>query len=220
MSPAYGTRKGLYRSGLRADALVSLPRAVAAVDVASSTFTLRGHGLSDGDKLHFEAKGPSVLPAGLSGAVPYLAVPVSGDLFKVTLTNGTAVTITDAGTGLISVVLDLDVAIDDSLRAFSRHIDQHLPANDVPLSLPVPEHLELWLYWLVSYDLVVTRGLGNPQYKDSAQGLADRAKLAQQKLDELLEKSKAVVGLADPAPSKNRPLGNSAGDRWGRDGFL
>ncbi len=213
--PAYGTRRGLYRHGLRADALVALPRAVAAVDVPSSTFTLRGHGLSAGDVLTFEAKPPSQIYGGLSAALPYLASPLSGDLFRITTTGGAPVTVLSAGSGLISVVLDLDAAIDDSLRGFSRHIDQHLPAHETPLVV-VPEHIELYLYWLVSHDLVVTRGLGNPAYKDSAAALGDRAKLAQVKLDELHQKVQGVVGAVDQTPgrSERRAIGYSAGDRW------
>lgn len=221
MSTSYGTRKGLYRHGLRADALVSIPRTVTSVDVATSTFTLRGHGMSAGDLFTWDTKG--TLPSGLSPALVYAADPVSGDLFKATQ-GGLPVTITNQGTGLINIVQDLDATIDAALLAFSRHIDQHLPAHETPLQLPVPEHIELWLYWLVSYDLVVTRGLGNPAYKDSADAMAERAKMAQAKLDAMEAKTKSVVGATDQTPGKAeaRAIGTSAGDRWGSrsGGFL
>lgn len=220
-SVAYGTRKGLYASGIRADALVSLPRTVTAIDVPSSTFTLRGHGLSAGDVHTWETRG-GALPAGLSAALPYAAAPLSGDLFQVTLASGGPVTITDAGRPLIAIVLDLAATIDGSLVGWSRHIDQHLPAHATPLELPVPEHLELWLYWLVAHDLVVTRGLGNPVYKDSAAALGERAKLAQAKLDVMQEQVRAVVGAKDQTPNKaeRAPKGASAGDRgWDREGL-
>lgn len=232
MGVAYGTRRGLYRHGLRADALVSLPRALGAVDVSTSTFLLRGHGLSAGSVVTFETgtgrAGPntsaSALYGGLSAFTPYLAAPISGDLFKVTLTDGTPVTITDAGTGLVSMVLDLDQAVDDSLRMFSRHIDDHLPAHATPFTdITEAEQIELWLYWLVAFDLVVTRGLGNPQYKDSAAALADRAKLAQAKLDEKKAKVQAVVGAIDQTPNvvERAPRAVSAGDRgWDNGGRL
>jgi hypothetical protein len=223
-SPAYGTRKGLYRNGIRPDALVSLPRTVTAVDVPSSTFTLRGHGLSLGDLHTWEARG-GALPAGLSSVLPYQAAPVagSGDLFQVLpAAGGAAVTITDAGSGLISILLDLGATIDAALVGWSRHIDQHLPAHATPLEVPVPEHLELWLYWLVSFDLVVTKGLGNPAYKDSAAALGDRAKLAQAKLDVMAENVRAVRGAKDQTPTKaeRAPKGASDGDRgWDRHGL-
>lgn len=213
---AYGTRQGLYGHGLRADALVSLPRAVAAVDVATSTFTLRGHGYSAGDVLTFETRG-GTLPPPLSAALPYEVAPASGDLFKLA-----GVTLTGAGSLPLSAVLDLDATIDRALRAWSRHIDQHIPAHETPLAPPVPEHLELWLYWLVSYDLVVTRGLGNAAYKDSAQALADRAQLAQAKLDAMEAKAKAIVGAVDQQPGIDArlPRAVSAGDRGWDNGGL
>lgn len=214
--PAYGTRKGLYRHGLRADALVSIPRVVAGVDVASSTFTLRGHGLFAGDVFTWETRG-GALPAGLSTALPYAADPLSGDLFRATQA-GAPVVITDAGRAPFSIVLDLDATIDEALRAWSRHIDDHLPAHETPLVLPAPEQIELWLYWLVAFDLVVTRGLGNPAYKDSASALSDRAKLAQAKLDAKAENVRPVVGAIDQTPARpeRAPRGVSAGDRgWG-----
>ncbi len=214
-APAYGTRKGLYRHGLRADALVSLPRTVTAVDVPTGTFTLRGHGLSDGDVFTWETRG-GLLPAGVSAVLPYAAAPVSGDLFQARLASGGGlITVTTVGSPLISIVLDLDATIDASLLGWSRHIDQHLPAHKTPLELPVPEHLELWLYWLVAYDLVVTKGLGNPTYKDSAAALGERAKLAQAKLDVMQEQVRAVVGAVDQTPNKaeRAPKGASSGDR-------
>lgn len=214
-SPAYGTRAGLYAHGLRADALVSIPRAVTAVDIPTSTFTLRGHGLIAGAVLTVETRG-GTLPSPLSSALPYQAAPVSGDLFKLA-----GITLVDAGRLPFSIILDLDSIIDDSLRAWSRHIDQHLPAHSTPLVL-VPEHIELWLYWLASFDLVVTRGLGNPSYKDSTQALADRAKLAQAKLDAMEAKTKSVVGAVDQTPSvaERAPRAVSAGDRGWDNGGL
>jgi hypothetical protein len=222
MGAAYGTRKGLYRHGLRADALVSLPRHLAAADPTTDTFTLRGHGLSDGDVVTFEARG-GTLPAGLSASTPYVVARISSDLFQVTLA-GIVADITTAGSAPFSLVLDLDQAVDDALRMFSRHIDDHLPAHATPFTdITEAEQIELWLYWLVAYDLVVTRGLGNPAYKDSAAALADRAKLAQAKLDEKKTRVQTVAGAVDRTPGvvENAPRAVSAGDRgWDNGGRL
>lgn len=74
-----------------------------AASVGSSTFTIAGHGLSTNDPVLVMSVGGSV-PSPLVAGTTYYAVNVATDTFKVAATSGgSAITLTDNGTGSIYV---------------------------------------------------------------------------------------------------------------------
>jgi len=77
----------------------------AAASVASSTFTIAGHGLSANDPVRVESVGGSV-PSPLAAEVVYFAVggSLTSNTFQVSATSGgSAITLTDNGSGTINV---------------------------------------------------------------------------------------------------------------------
>lgn len=112
-----------YLSGatVRAILLEENPTAIAGVTANAGTdvLTATGHDFVNGTRIKFTTTG--TLPAGLSTAITYRVVNISGSTFKVALeanynkvnrTASSAVDITDTGTGTHSVT---EQAFDESL---------------------------------------------------------------------------------------------------------
>lgn len=181
---AYATLAQFYAS-LDAGVLVASPRAVDLVDVSTSTFRLRSHGLSTGDVFTFEAKGGTVLAPPTSQVQPYQAVRISADLFKATA-NGVPVVLTGPptpATGLTNIVIDLESVILTSLEWWSRWADQCLIAHRTPLVV-WPSHLTLWVCALAAYDLLVGRGLVSTSFKEAIGEFTARANFARAQLEQ------------------------------------
>src|SRR5262245_61130712 len=169
VAPAYATRQQLYAHGLPAAAFVAIPRPVQAI--SGSTFTLEGHGYSDGALVRFTARGAGVpgapapsLPAPLVSTALYEVVTVGGDMFTLK-SSGVAVTLTTTAVGTIMVAQDNAAAIDEALRIISRDIDDSLSAHETPLVV-VPDCVVLWTCKLTAVHLLVTLALQNRHYRD------------------------------------------------------
>jgi hypothetical protein len=81
-------------------------------DASTDTITATAHGLSDGDLIRFESTG--TLPAGLSTGTDYYVRDAATNTFKVSTTlGGSAVNITDAGTGTHTIIRFWNVAVND-----------------------------------------------------------------------------------------------------------
>lgn len=109
---AYADETDVYRLAMRAPAFVPSPR-IVTVDATSNAITLAAHGLSLDDELRFSLEGDPILggpatslPSPLSATTLYYAIPVGGDMFKVsTSAGGAAVDITSAGVGVVAILV-------------------------------------------------------------------------------------------------------------------
>jgi hypothetical protein len=133
---AYSTLDDVFLLGLSAQAFVVLARPVDAADVdaATATIRLRAHGLSTKDVITFEVTEGGALPTGISAFTPYYPIPVSGDLFRVALTeNGTPIASwVDGGEGW-SVQVDTTRRILAHNEEEAARIDEHLTAHKPPI---------------------------------------------------------------------------------------
>lgn len=185
---AYATRSNVYALGLPPASFVRAPRTVEAVDASTDTFTIRGHGLDSGRALTFALQGSptpvlgvtaSALPAGLSASVVYYALPLSGDLFQVSLTDGgAAVAITDVGTGIFGVAVDFAADLDAQLESTAGDIDIACAAHGTPFTADSSGAYPPWLVALnarlAAADSLVVFGLQNPLYDAAAKRILDR----------------------------------------------
>ena len=113
--------------------LVAERRRVVAVDSGADVFTLPAHGFGTDERLRFVAEGNSTLPAPLSATAAYYAVPSTEltDLFSVSTTaGGSALDITDSGTGRFSVVADIRDAIEAAIILAEGKVRLQLDAHD------------------------------------------------------------------------------------------
>ena len=229
----YPSRQEFFAYGLPSKAITQSSQAIASTDATADVFTAPAHGLVDGDRVRFTANAggaglaPGVLPAGLSASTLYYVVGVAtlgGDMFQVsTSSGGAAVNVTDAGSGLYSVVVDYGARIDRALDAWSRHADQHLKAYTTPLVGDVPLQLKMWICQLAAYDLATSAGLVDPEYaKDPA--LAARAQAAQQQLDRLDRDGNLLAGIVvDQTPDTLDNAAQGFGDAercWSPGGLI
>ncbi len=134
------TRQDLARYGLTGAACASETRQATVADIPTCTFALPGHFFSGGEQIEFSTAGSgSVLPAGLSAIASYLVTPLtpaSMRLFRITDSNGNPVTITDAGAGVLNVILDLGPTIDAIMAAESSFLIANAKAYAGPWSTP------------------------------------------------------------------------------------
>jgi hypothetical protein len=188
---AYATRKNVYATGLAPAAFVRAPRTVEAVDAATDTFTIRGHGLETDRAMTFAIQGSptpvlnttgSALPTGLSASTVYYSIKLSEDLFKVALTaGGVAVAITDVGTGVFGVVVDFGADLDEQLEADAGDIDIACAAHGTPFP---PDANGEYPSWLVALNArlsgvgqLLVHGLQNPIYEASMKRNFDRVEI-------------------------------------------
>lgn len=88
-------------------------------DAGTDVFTATGHGLSDGDVVHVSTTG--TLPAGLSANTDYFIISSTANTFQLSLTTGgSAVDVTDAGSGTHSATQNPDdtndvASLDDAM---------------------------------------------------------------------------------------------------------
>lgn len=200
------TRAQFFALGLPAESCTAPARVIANVYPNDDTFELAGHGLSEGDLIRWTVTGdtpaaPAALPAGLSGALLYQAVPLGGDLFQVRpQAGGAIVNITTAGSGAIAIVPDYLPKLDIILDAMARWCDDHaipysppFDEDDPPTSL-VKCSCELGA---VKFAMVVRAS--SPTY--SIEDLQKAADAAQVFLDKLREGKPLAVQPKDQTPT-------------------
>lgn len=145
-APSYGTRKGVFGSGVPRGALVRPARLVKSADDVANVLELEGHGLDDGDSLEFTVSGAGALPAPLALLTVYYAKLITiGDgttdenRFQVSATSGgIAIDLTTTGTQPFSMAIPTGPMIDTFLEEFSRWADGKLVNHLVPLEAPYP----------------------------------------------------------------------------------
>lgn len=130
---SYATRDELFLLALAASAFVAYARPFDAVDAATATIRIKGHGLSNDDLITFECP-TGTLPTGISQFVTYHPIVVSGDLFQVATTaGGTPIASwSDPGDGW-GVAVDMNRRLDLHLADASAFVDEHLTAHEPPI---------------------------------------------------------------------------------------
>ena len=185
---AYAKRKDVYALGLPPAAFVRAPRTVEAVDPATETFTLRGHGLETGRVLTFALQGSaapvlgapaSALPTGLSASVVYYAIKLSEDLFQVSTTlNGSVFALSDVGSGVFGIALDFGADLDAQLESTAGDIDVACAAHRTPFLPDLAGAFPAWLVGLnarlAAADSLIVFGLQNPAYEMASKRILDR----------------------------------------------
>lgn len=132
----YCTKDDLYEAGLQRGALPNPGRLVAAVDIATDTLTLDGHGFRADAELLFRAEAGGSLPSPLVAGTTYYALVVSDATFRVSATaGGSAINLTTAGS---LIVVSTPVPFTAAIRRASALVDDMLPAHVVPLTAPYP----------------------------------------------------------------------------------
>jgi hypothetical protein len=133
---SYATRDELFLLALGAPAFVAYARPFDAVDNATATIRLKGHGFAATDTITFERSDGGVLPTGISEFVPYYPIPVTSDLFRVATTAGGAPiaswAISGDGWG---IAVDSGRRLDAHLEEASAFVDEHLTAHDPPIDV-------------------------------------------------------------------------------------
>jgi hypothetical protein len=80
---AYATIQEMFRLALAAPAFVAYARPFDAVDAATATIRIKGHGLTTGDTVTFEGSPGGQLPTGITEFITYPVTVISADLFRV-----------------------------------------------------------------------------------------------------------------------------------------
>jgi hypothetical protein len=167
---SYATRDDLFQLALAASAFVAYARPYDAVDAATATIRIKGHGFSNDDLITFECA-TGTLPNGISQFAIYHPIVVSGDLFQVaTVAGGTPIASwSDAGEGW-AVAVDMNRRLDLHLKAASAFVDEHLTAHEPPID-PDPDTGEYPpLLVQITARIAARAAIGsleteNPQYK-------------------------------------------------------
>ena len=163
---AYATRANLYQFGLPRGALGNPGRVVASSLASTSTIELFEHGFVLGDAITFRITDGGVLSAPLVAGTVYYAVPVTDSTFCVSTTpDGTSpVTFSTDGD---SMIVSIDLPVDELLERYSRFVDGFLPAHVIPLPTPYPITVVATVAELTAKKLQILSGLSSESMRDS-----------------------------------------------------
>jgi len=129
----YCTRDDVYTLGLTAQAFIVRARPFDAVDAATASIRLKGHGFSAADLVLFESTSGGSLPTGVSTFTAYNPVIVSSDVFRISGFSSFA----SGGSGW-GIGYDPGRRIDAHILESSAEIDDCLTALASPLIAPFP----------------------------------------------------------------------------------
>lgn len=136
---AYATARDLYTYGLRRGVLVNAGREVASSLASTNVLTLDGHLFETDDQVTLRAVDGSedaVLSAPLVAGTVYYAIRLTDSTFSLALTaGGGAIDLSSNGS---SMMVKAELPIDELLEAYSRFVDDFIPAHLVPLESPYP----------------------------------------------------------------------------------
>lgn len=128
----YATRQDLDDfGGLPDGALSNEGRVAASIAPSTDTIELLAHGFQTGSPLTVRAAEGGTIAAPLVAGTTYYAIRTSDDAFKLSATvSGSAIDITTAGANVIVAKM---LPVDRMLEAYSRWVDDCLPAHLVPV---------------------------------------------------------------------------------------
>ncbi len=136
---AYATARDLYTYGLRRGVLVNPGREVSSSIAATDVLTLDGHLFETDDQVTVravEGAADAVLSAPLVAGTVYYVIRLTDSTFSLAATaGGAAINITSTGS---SMMVKAELPVGDLLEAYSRFVDDFIPAHLVPLESPYP----------------------------------------------------------------------------------
>lgn len=216
---AYCTREELYTLALAAPAFVSYARPFDAVDAATATIRLKGHGLFANNPITFEGTEGGYLPTGISEFSVYYAQPLTSDLFRIsTVIGGSAVASwSEPGEGW-GISIDPGPRLDAIAAERSAFIDEHLTAHEPPIQVdPVtglyPSVLIGICARLTARQAIASLETTVPQYRVAI----DRLLASEEDDRKLLEAWKGGKPIQPRPTDEDEALENAAVARNGRD---
>lgn len=131
---SYAVIDDIYQRAISARAFIAYARPFDAVDATTGTIRLKAHGFSPLDIIGFEVTSGGVLPSQLAAFVPFYPLPVSSDLFRVSLSpNGAPIASFNVAGSAWAISLDPIRRLNDNLVDTAAIIDEHLTAHDPPI---------------------------------------------------------------------------------------
>ncbi len=142
MREPYCTLDDVYLLGLTAQAFVVYPRPFDAVDAATATIRIKAHSMNALDVVTFEKTSGGTLPTGITEFVAYGPLPVTSDLFRLSLTQGGSpiASWASAGDGW-GITIDPIRRIQAHMVETASEIDEHLTAHEPPILRDPTTHL-------------------------------------------------------------------------------
>lgn len=133
---AYATERDLYTYGLRRGVLVNPGREVESSVAATNVLTLDGHLFETDDQVTLRAAEGGTLSAPLVDGTIYYVIRLTDSTFSLAATaGGAAIDLTTSGT---TMIVKGELPVSTLLEAYSRFVDDFIPAHLVPLESPYP----------------------------------------------------------------------------------
>jgi len=158
------TLADLFTFGLPGATATPEPRSIASVDPSTGRFELPGHALFGGERARVRAEGDGAyVPTGIDPRRFYdVAEPDDADFFALTL-NGSPVSFSDCGAGVLVLLVDLRPKMLRVLAARTSYVVAHFKAYQGPWTTP-PDWAPLVVAQLAAYDIAGTMRVSSPQY--------------------------------------------------------
>ncbi len=133
---AYATARDLYTYALRRGVLVNDGRLCASAVASTDTLELDGHLFETDDAVTLRVTDGGTMPAPLVAGTVYYVIRLTDATFKLAATaGGTAINLSIDG---VNVVVKAELPIAELLEAYSRFVDDFIPAHLVPMTAPYP----------------------------------------------------------------------------------
>ncbi len=172
------TLDDLFTFGLPGSTATPEARAIASVDPITGLFEVPGHALFGGERVRVRAAGAGgAIPAGLQVRSFYTVAPPEDEDFFLLRFNGVPVTLTDAGTGVLTLSVGILPKLQRILAARTSYVVAHFKAYQGPWETP-PEWAPLIVAQLAAYDAASVLRVASPQY--SLEELRKRAERAEE----------------------------------------
>lgn len=186
----------VYDLGLTAQAFTVFPRALDtrkgdALDAATGTFRMSGHGLSADDVAEFVLAATGNVPTGAAVNTPYYPLPIDFWRFRLAASpGGQALTFADVGTvspergSAWGIVADPERRLARIADAISRDIDQDLVAHATPILVdPITGKYPDKLVGIVAR-CTARRAIAGLTFENAAYKAAAERLLAEEKRDD------------------------------------
>jgi hypothetical protein len=133
---AYATASDLYTYALRRGVLSNPGREVESSSASTNVITLDQHLFETNDEVTLRAAEGGTLSAPLVEGTVYYVVRLTDSTFSVAATSGgAAINLTTDG---VSMMVKAELPVAALLEAYSRFVDDFIPAHLVPLDSPYP----------------------------------------------------------------------------------
>ena len=174
---AYATRQDVYALGLPAEVFARPPRRVEGVIPSSGLLQIRSHGLALGAALTLSVLSASTLgapvaapPGGLALGQVYGASPIGSDAFQLldaAPAGNLIASFTDAGGGVLGVLVDSGPDLDAALDAATTIINEYARAHAAPIAAP---SLKFVCAYVAARIYVSAHAPLNPAYAEALEG--------------------------------------------------